>query len=92
MKIKAAEMVQFSDGGEGFAGRAPRATPPQMKAREEDKAAVKAKQARKRSTRQKIILGGGLLALAAGGNITAQQLIEQIKAGLPERDSAAFKD
>lgn len=84
-------MVQFSNGGKGFEGRAPRATAAQLKAREDDAAAVKAKQDRKRATRQKIIIGGALMALAAGGDATAQRLIDRIKAALPERDSVAFK-
>ncbi len=48
-------MVQISDGGPGFSGRAKRATPDQMKARKADEAATKAKQARKLDTRKKII-------------------------------------
>lgn len=84
-------MVQISSGGNGFEGRAPRATPAQMKIREDDEKAVKAKQARKRATRQKIIIGGGLVALAEGGNLTARRLLEEIKAALPPRDLAAFK-
>jgi hypothetical protein len=85
-------MVRFSDGGKGFEGRAPRATKAQLKVREDDQKAVEAKQARKKATRQKIVIGGALMALADAGNITAQQLLDQIQAGLPPRDLAAFKD
>ena len=56
--------VKFSDGGKGFLGRAPRPTPEQMQARKRDAAAAKAAQLRKQQTRQKIVLGGALVAMA----------------------------
>ncbi len=84
-------MVQISDGGPGFSGRAKRATPDQMKARKADEAATKAKQARKLDTRKKIIMGGALMALAKAGDPAAWQLVQKIIQTLPERDRATVE-
>ncbi len=83
--------VKFSDGGKGFLGRAPRPTPEQMAARKQDAAATKAAQLRKQQTRQKIVLGGALMAMAEAGDPEAQRLRERIMASLTrEADRKAF--
>lgn len=83
--------VKFSDGGKGFLGRAPRPTPEQMQARKRDAAAAKAAQLRKQQTRQKIVLGGALVAMAEAGDPEAQRLRERIMASLTrEADRKAF--
>jgi len=84
-------MVKFSSGGAGFVGRAPRATTEQKAARDQDAKAVKASAERKKLTRQKVILGAGLMALAAAGDREALALLDRIKANLPERDKVAFR-
>lgn len=83
--------VKFSDGGKGFFGRAPRPTPEQMQARKRDAAAAKATQLRKQQTRQKIVLGGALVAMAEAGDPEAQRLRDRIMASLTrEADRKAF--
>lgn len=83
--------VRFSDGGPGFLGRAPKATPEQMRARKQDAAAVKAAQLRKQLTRQKIVLGGALVALAEAGDPEARRLRDKIIRGLTrDTDRKAF--
>lgn len=83
--------VKFSDGGKGFLGRAPRATLEQMQARKRDAAAAKAAQLRKQQTRQKIVLGGALVAMAEAGDPEAQRLRDRIMASLTrEADRKVF--
>ena len=83
--------VKFSDGGKGFLGRAPRPTPEQMQARKRDAAAAKAAQLRKQQTRQKIVLGGALVAMAEAGDPEARRLRDRIMASLTrEADRKAF--
>lgn len=83
--------VKFSDGGKGFLGRAPRPTPEQMQARKRDAAAAKAAQLRKQQTRQKIVLGGALVAMAEAGDPEAQRLRDRIMSSLTrEADRKAF--
>lgn len=76
-------MVKFSSGGLGFLGRAPRATPEQMRVRKQDQAAARAAQLRKQQTRQKIVLGGVLWQLAKDGNDPeAARVLDRILKGL----------
>lgn len=83
--------VKFSDGGKGFLSRAPRPTLEQMQARKGDAAAAKAAQLRKQQTRQKIVLGGALVAMAEAGDPEAQRLRDRIIASLArEADRKAF--
>lgn len=83
--------VKFSDGGRGFLGRAPRPTPEQMQARQRDAAAAKTAQLRKQQTRQKIVLGGALLAMAEAGDPEARRLRDRIMASLTrDADRKAF--
>lgn len=84
-------MVKFSDGGEGFRGHAPNPTKIQIQVRKLDAEAAKNTAERKKTTRQKVILGGGLLRLAAAGDREALSLMDRIKADMPERDQKAFK-
>ena len=75
--------VKFSNGGSGFEGRAPKATPDQMKARKQDEAAVKAAKDRKAQTRQKIVLGGALWQLAhSEHDPEAKRVLDRIIKGL----------
>lgn len=60
--------VKFSTGGSGFLGRAPKATPEQMKVRKQDQNAAEMAQLRKKQTRQKIVVGGALWQMAHSGN------------------------
>lgn len=60
------------------AARRPPASDEQLKAREELSAARMKTKARKLDTRRKIVLGGGLIALARGGDTAAQHLIQKI--------------
>lgn len=84
-------VVKFSDGGKGFLGRAPRPTPEQMQARKQDATAATAAQLRKQQTRQKIVLGGALVAMAEAGDPEAQRLRDRIMASLTrETDRKAF--
>lgn len=84
--------VKFSDGGKGFLGRAPRPTPEQMQARKRDAAAAKAAQLRKQQTRQKIVLGGALVAMAEAGDPEACRIRDRIMASLTrEADRKAFR-
>ena len=83
--------VKFSDGGKGFLGRAPRPTPEQMQARQKNAAAIKAAQLRKQQTRQKIVLGVALVAMAEAGDPEAQRLRDRIMASLTrDADRKAF--
>lgn len=76
--------VKFSDGGSGFVGRAPKATPDQMRTRKQDEAAIKAAKDRKAQTRQKIVLGGALWQLAhSGHDPEAKQVLDRIIKSLP---------
>lgn len=86
--------VKFSDGGSGFKGRAPKATPQQMKARKQDEAAVKAAKARKAQTRQKIVIGGALWQLAhSEHDPEARLLLDRIIKSLTrEVDRKLFQD
>ena len=83
--------VKFSDGGKGLLGRAPRPTPEQMQARKRDTAATIAMQLRKQQTRQKIVLGGALVAMAEAGDPEARRLRDRIILALKrEADRKAF--
>lgn len=86
--------VKFSTGGLGFLGRAPKATPEQMKARKQDEAAVKVAKDRKAQTRQKIVIGGALWQLAhSEHDPEAKRVLDRILKGLTrDVDKTLFED
>lgn len=87
-------MVKFSNGGEGFRGRAPRATSAQIEIRKQDEAAVKAAKDRKAQTRQKIVIGGALWQLAhSEHDPEAKRVLDRILKGLTrDVDRKLFQD
>jgi hypothetical protein len=85
--------VKFSAGGFGFLGRAPKATPEQMKIRKRDQDAAEATKLRKHQTRQKIVLGGSLMHLAnVEHDPEARRVLDRIILGLSrDADRALFE-
>lgn len=67
-----------AQGKQSAASRRSPASADQMNARNELSVARAKAKARKLDTRRKIVLGGGLIALARNGDTTAQHLIQKI--------------
>ena len=87
--MKKDAQIRFSDGGDGFKGKAPRATPAQLAAREDRATAIEANRVRRLDTRRKVVLGGAVMALARQSSDMAQMVDIVIK-HMPERDRALF--
>ena len=84
--------VRFSDGGEGFRGRAPHPTPAQLAARRADRDTVERARERKRDSRRKIVAGAALLDLARRDDAAARVLDRILRELERPQDRELFKD